>query len=142
MHLSRARQPLLSEADDGSGQGEAVVLHGRGGGGFWLPSATAMTTPLTPHHVRTAVGAHADVRPMRIAKTPLRAILAGLVGVGSQQGSRINPVYSYDRSPGGSEVASFARPSLPGQAGFGSRNLSEISPSIGPEALMREPCGI
>src|SRR3954454_15808791 len=30
---------------------------------------------------------------------------------GRPQGSRINPVYSYDRSPGGSEVASFARSS-------------------------------
>jgi predicted site-specific integrase-resolvase len=27
------------------------------------------------------------------------------------QGSRINPVYPYDRSAGGSEVSSFARPS-------------------------------
>jgi hypothetical protein len=51
------------------------------------------------------------------------------------QGSRINPVYPYDRSIGGSEVSLFAGLSRVRKP----QSLGNLAPSIGSQALMREP---
>src|SRR4051812_36868102 len=51
------------------------------------------------------------------------------------QGSRIRPVYPYDRFSGGSEVSPFTQPS----GVRGAAMPPKLAPSIGSQTFMREP---
>jgi len=72
--------------------------------------------------------------------------LIGIAGAGAypvrpalitkDQGSRINPIYPYAGSPGGSEASSIAGLS----GGSGPVTSPKLAPSIGSQTLLREPC--